>query len=74
MYKQKDLRVKQPINSRLRSLIILLGIVHTKSKSLQNWLGNTNFCRTTLTLAYMLHYLSTIWLQFQKKERSPRWE
>jgi len=52
-------------DSRLGSLIILLGTVHT---------GDIQTCETTLALAYMLCHLSATWLQFQRIERSLRWE
>ena len=45
-------------DSRLGSLIILSGMVHTKGESLQDGLGDMWTCEMTLALAYMLHCLS----------------
>ena len=42
--------------------------------SLQNELRDEQTCGTTLASAYVLCYLSAIWLQLQMLERSPRWE
>ena len=59
-------------NSRLGSLIILSDMVFTGDESPQDWLGDVWTCRTILTSAYMLHYLSVAWSQLQIRERSPR--
>ena len=59
-------------NSKLGSLIILSDIVHTGDKSLQDRLRDIWTYRTILALAYVLHYLSAIWLQLQIRERSLR--
>jgi len=61
-------------NSRLGSLIILSGAVHTGGKSLWDGLGDMQTCGTTLASAYVLCYLSTAWSQLQIIGRSPRWE
>ena len=47
-------------NSRLGSLIILLGMVHTRSESLWNWLKDAQTCGITLALAFVLYHLSAI--------------
>jgi len=61
-------------NSRLGSLIILSGAVHTGDESLQDGLRDVQTCRMTLASAYMLYCLSTIWSQLQVIGRSLRWE
>ena len=50
----------------------LLGVVHTRSESLQDGLGDMQTCGMTLALAYVLHCLSTVWSQFQRIRRSLR--
>ena len=45
-------------NSRLGSLIILSGAVHTKGESPQDGLKDVRTCWTTLALAYVLYCLS----------------
>ena len=52
--------------------ILLLGMVHTGGKSLWDGLGDVWTCETTLALAYVLHHLSVIWLQFPIEGRSPK--
>ena len=52
----------------------MLDVVYTKNESLQSWLGNIQTCGVTLALAYMLCYLTIVWLQLQMKERSLRWK
>ena len=42
--------------------------------SLQNGLGIEQTCGMTLASAYVLHCLSTVWLQLQMMGRSPRWK
>jgi len=50
------------------------GMVHTGNESLQDGLRDVWTCGTTLASAYVLYCLSAIWSQFQRIERSPRWE
>ena len=50
----------------------MLGMVHTRSESLQDKLRDVQTCEITLALAYVLCCLSTMWLQLQIRERSPR--
>ena len=38
-------------------------IVYTRDKSLQDRLRDVQTCRMTLASAYILHHLSTVWLQ-----------
>jgi len=45
-------------NSRLGSLIILSGTVHTGDESLQDRPRDIQICGTTLASAYVLHCLS----------------
>ena len=52
----------------------ILDVIYTKNESLQSWLGNIQTCGVTLALAYMLCYLTIVWLQLQMKERSLRWK
>jgi len=40
-------------------------MVHTGGKSPQDGLGDVQTCEMTLALAYVLHYLSAVWLQLQ---------
>ena len=47
-------------NSRLGSLIILLGIVHTGGESSQERLRDVQTCGTILASAYVLHCLFAI--------------
>ena len=42
--------------------------------SLQNRLGDERTCGMTLALAYVLRYLSAMWLQLQMKEIKSKWE
>ena len=48
------------------------GTVHTGGESLQSRLRNIWTYGMTLASAYMLHYMSAMWLQLQIKERSLR--
>ena len=41
------------------------GIVHTRGKSLWDWFEDVWTYEMTLASAYMLYYLSAIWLQLQ---------
>ena len=50
------------------------GTVHTRGESLQDGLRDVWTCRMTLASAYMLYYLSAVWLQLQMIGRSLRWE
>ena len=50
------------------------GIVHTRDENPWGRLRDVQIHRTTLASAYVLHCLSATWLQFQKIERSLRWE
>jgi len=52
----------------------LSGAVYTGDESPQDWLRDVWTCRMSLASAYVLHYLSAIWLQLQIEERSPRWK
>jgi len=61
-------------DSRLGSLIILSGAVHTRGESLQEGLGDVQTCRMTLASAYVLCCLFSAWLQLQILGRNPRWE
>jgi len=45
------------------SISKVLGVVHTGGESLQEGLGDVQTCRMTLALAYVLRYLSSMWLQ-----------
>ena len=47
-------------NSRLRSLIILSGMVHTRGESLQDGLRDMWTCGMTLASAYVLYCLSAV--------------
>jgi len=58
----------------LISLIILSGMVHTRVESLQGGLRDVQTHRLTLASAYMLCYLSAMWLRFQRIKKSLRWE
>jgi len=49
---------------------MLLGVVHTGDKSLQDRHGDMQTCRIILALAYVLHCLSAMWLQFLMEGRS----
>jgi len=57
-------------DSRLGSLIILSGAVHTRGESLQKRLGVVQTWRMILASAYVLCHLSTMWLQFSIEGRS----
>jgi len=46
--------------------------VHTRGESPQDWLGDVQTCRTTLSSAYVLYHLSATWSQLQIRERSLR--
>ena len=50
----------------------MLGAVHTGGESLQDGLRDIQTYGTTLALAYVLHWLSAVWSQSQKIERSLR--
>jgi len=50
----------------------LLGVVHTRSESPQDGLGDVWTHGMTLALAYVLRRLSVTWLQFQRIGRSLR--
>jgi len=54
--------------------LLLLGIVHTEGESLQDELGDVQTCGMTLASAYILHCLSTIWLQLYIIGRSSKEE
>ena len=56
-------------DSRLGSLIILSDTVHTRDKSLWNQLRDAQTFGTTLASAYILYYLTVVWLQLQIKEK-----
>ena len=56
-------------------VVVLYSIVRCGSHwggSLQDGLGDEQTCETTLTSAYVLCYLSAVWLQLQMMERSLR--
>jgi len=40
-------------------------VVYTGGESLQDWLRDVQTCRVTLASAYVLCYLSAMWLQLQ---------
>ena len=52
----------------------MLGVVHTRGKSLQSWLGDVQTYKITLALAYILCYLTTTQSQLQMKAKSLRWK
>ena len=51
----------------------LSGVVYTRGESLQDGFRVVQN-EITLASAYVLHYLSATWLQFQRIGRSPRWK
>jgi len=60
-------------DSRLESLIILSGAVHTGVEVRRNGLRDERTCGTTLASAYVLRRLSAAWSQLQMKGRKSEW-
>ena len=50
------------------------GVRHGSHWGPQDDLRNVWTYGMILALAYMLHHLSAVWLQFQIRERSPSWK
>ena len=60
-------------DSRLGSLIILLGVVHTGVEVCRMDLRDEQTCGTILASAYVLYRLSAMWSQLQMKGRKSEW-
>ena len=73
IYYHHSMYIVNVINLMLHS-DLMLGVVHTGGESLQDGLGNIQTYGTTLASAYVLCCLSAVWSQFQRIERSLRWE
>ena len=57
-------------NHLFNNIMLVLGVVYTRGKSLQDRLGDVQTCKTTS--AYVLHCLSVTWSQLQIIGRSLR--
>ena len=73
-YQRMKNRMEIPARKLRLNTMLVSGAVHTGDKSQQDGLRDVQTYGTILASAYMLCYLSTMWSQFQIRERSLSWK
>ena len=73
-YQRMKNRMEIPARKLRLNTMLVSDAVHTGDESPQDSLRDVQTCRTILASAYMLCHLSTVWSQFQIRERSLSWK